>query len=382
MSFSLLLETLGRPAASPRRQLASRYKNTLHTYQAVDVWSADGKKLLYAGFDDYARCDIIVRAGEHGEEAVVATTGSFDYHCAAWQHWALNDEAVVFFGQERREAPCPSLVRVDAPFQIEPLTDLEDCLIRQTTNKGNGMVFYRHPRQGVRLGLAGIYDLPTRTFTLRLDAEEVAAAVTSIERPDPGLTGFQHVVANPSGTRLFFKIDRRTPEGDAAGEASFLAFDMASRRIVDFGPGILGHPSWLDDRYIVNIQGTRDGSNYRYLVAMDTEDGSVHRLLDTPITGPGHPCASPDGRWLVSDAFTANHETVIIYLLDLRTGVVREIDRFAHSGKISATSPGYNPHVITRAHPHPVWSPDSRTILANNNFGGERLGIVLWDLKE
>lgn len=84
----------------------------------------------------------------------------------------------------------------------------------------------------------------------------------------------------------------------------------------------------------------------------------------------------PDARRLATDAFTADCGRAILYLVDLHTGAIREVGRLAHSCKSELE---YHPRVITRAHPHPTWSPDSKTLLGNCNFGGSHLGLVLWE---
>lgn len=66
--------------------------------------------------------------------------------------------------------------------------------------------------------------------------------------------------------------------------------------------------------------------------------------------------------------------TCPIYVIDLESGRMNEIARFAHPTKVTDV---YQPHTISRSNPHPVWSPDGRQLLVNANEGGTRLGMFL-----
>lgn len=372
--LSSLIARRDRFHAPERTVLPSRYANILHAYQALPAWNADGSKLLYAGFENETCCDIVIRDMASGKEEAIAQTDGFNQHCAAWQQWALGGTAVLFRGQE--SGSCPFLVHLDGSG-IEPVTDLSYCHIRHVNRRGNEVVFLRLPGEGKPFSEMGVYDLQTRRVTFSMSIEEAVDGLLHGARPQPEQPAFDHTVANPDGTRIFFKMSTADDTGSYRAERSFHAIDLKSRRQTDFGPDILGHPAWIDNRYIANIQKTRDGADNRYLVAMDAETGEVHRLHDLPIPGAGHPAPSPDGRWIATDSFTADGRWSILYLLDLRTGEIHEIDRIDHRTELQTR---YNPFVITRAHPHPTWSPNSQTVLANCNFGGTRLGLITWTL--
>jgi hypothetical protein len=63
-----------------------------------------------------------------------------------------------------------------------------------------------------------------------------------------------------------------------------------------------------------------------------------------------------------------------IYLIELATGVTREIARLDHW--FNAVG-GHLAGNLGRGQPHPVWAPDSRTIVVNYNHAGDHMGLVL-----
>ncbi|MDF3058247.1 MAG: hypothetical protein K0R17_2462 [Rariglobus sp.] len=376
-AFERYLERRVALVPARRTVLPTRYTNIVHAYQAVQPWSADQSRLLYAGFETRDACDIVVRDMATGMEQALAASTHFDLHTAASQRWVLDDSAVLFRESDGRGGVRRSLVRLEAPEVLEHVRELDGWDAREAIDRGRTISCSRRGEGGV-LSEVSLFDLETRKHRILFNAEDVASSVIHGEKPNAGGLGFQHTVASGDGRRVFFKLDVPNPTGAPMPvERSFHAFDMVSGKFTDFGGAVLGHPAWIDERHIANIEKTRDGVDHRWLVSMDVETGEMLRLTTLAIEGPGHPCVSPDGARLVSDSFTTDGMRSRIYLLDFASGDLRELDCLDHLSK--AQSGFYDPHVITRVHPHPTWSPDGRSIIGNCNFGGTRLGLVVWD---
>lgn len=375
--FERYLQRRAAQAPARRTVLPTRYANIVHAYQAVQPWSADQARLLYAGFETRNVCDIVVRDMATGEEQALATSTHFDLHTAASQRWVLGDSAVLFRESDGAGGVRRSLVRLESPGAIEHVRELDGWDAREVINHGRTISCSRRGKDGA-FSEVGLFDLETRRHRILFTAEDAVKAIVQGERPRADQVGFQHTVASADGRRVFFKLDVPNPTGaPMPAERSFHAFDTVTGKFSDFGGAVLGHPAWIDGRHIANIEKTRDGVDHRWLVSMDAETGAVCRLTTLAIEGPGHPCVSPDGSRLVSDSFTTDGTRSRIYLLDFADGELRELDCLDHLSK--AQSGFYDPHVITRVHPHPTWSPDGRSIIGNCNFGGTRLGLVVWD---
>lgn len=371
-----------RPAR--RTLLESRFRHCVHTYHGVQPFSADGQKLLYIGFDDIEQSEasIVVRDLDSGEETVLASTNHFDYHVAAKQFWCLDDQYILFRTRHADGPSTPMLVPADRPGEVEPLTELEGAGFRHVAD--DGVHAY-----GGRVGMRGdggreviCANLRERTVEKLFDVQDVLAIMPDdFAAPDEPFV-FNHTVCNADQTRLFCKFLRNPPwKPDAEGMNQFGAFvvcDLQTRKLRSLGYRISGHPAWLPGgREIVNVMMPLDGSNNRWFVRVDAETGDVRRILDSPIEGPGHPLPSPvSDTWVVTDAFTADGVTSIIYLINMAHGAAREIARLDHR---TQEQPSYDPMKIHRAHPHPAWSPDGRRVVCNCNHDGERMQLLMLD---
>ena len=104
--------------------------------------------------------------------------------------------------------------------------------------------------------------------------------------------------------------------------------------------------------------------------------GSTPTPLCGPVRGSGHPSVSPDGRWLVTDAYLGESVaypdgTVPIRLVELATGREREIAR------VNTVTGERFSNGEFRVDPHPAWSRDGRYITLNAFEGGTRRVLLL-----
>jgi hypothetical protein len=360
------------------------FMHAVHAYHGVCPWSRDESKLVYLGFDDpRGEASVVVREMATGRETTVATTRAFDFHTAAWQRWVLNDEAILFQTLGPDGELQAALVFPDGGDGIQPLRQIPHRIVRHVSADSIHAFVYGTLRAEYR----AIERLNLRTGELEtIVTIEQALSAMPVGSYTPGARFFMnHPVTNADDTRLFFKLLQNTGE-EASDEIGFFTMDLISGTVRFLGDEISGHPFWLaDGRRILNIQGTGEGLDYRWLVAMDSESGRIDRLFDQKIDGPGHPSLAPTGRWIVTDSFAldglvrrsprtefANESP--IYLGDLSTGVLDRIARIDH--RFRGGSP-YRPEDVTRGQPHPTWSPGGTRIIANHNHGGTRMGIVI-----
>ena len=368
----------------------SRFTHSVHQYHAVMPWSQDMTHLLYIGFDSEEEASIVVQRLADGKEHVLAQTTLFNYHDCAGQHWIFDDRAVVFRDKDAKGDGVLSIVYLERPGVVEKLTELPDCGIRHVCADQRHALGMRRSSEKTGGSIERI-DLQERTSETLVT---VAEAVETV--PEPLYTEFiedtasfhiNHPVYNRQETRLFFKLMRRFADGTGQFGAFFVK-DLESGDLRCFGREISGHPCWMPDgRAILNIASPQgydyvrgegfksgDGSGNRWVVVVDAQTGEYERLVDQPIEGPGHPDISPDGNWVVTDAFTADAKKCPIYVIEIKTGIVREIARLDHK------SGGRSVNELTRGQPHPSWSPDSKQVLVNCNHGGRGIQpLILHD---
>jgi hypothetical protein len=352
--------------------LETPFVHSVHTYFGVSPWNRAGTRLLYLGFDDPgAEAHVVVKDLANGRDTTVAKTRKFNFHNAGAQHWALNDTAVVFstLGEDGRSYP--AVVSVDAPHHVRILKSLPNRTVRHVeTDTMHALVYWAlgHPDAAIER-----VNLQTEKVQTLVTVKQALAELPADLRDRKAAEHFfTHPVSNRSGTRMFFKLMKTYSDGTYRFGA-FYTLDLRTGKIRCLGNAISGHPFWLDDdRRILNIESTRDNTDRRWLVAVDADTGSVERLFERRIEGPGHPSQSPDGRWIVTDAFTRDGSQSIIYLGDLKSGELREIARLDHrfGGGLGIG------HLITRGQPHPAWSPDGREIIINCNNSGQHMQLL------
>lgn len=360
-----------RPAKITR--VETPFLNALHAYQGLCPWSPQGDRLLFCGFDsDNGEASIVVRDLATGRDTVLGKTNHYDYHTGAYQQWGLGGDAIVF-RTKINGLLGTTLVKFpgDRPVS-QPLTG-----IRIRAMSASGLHGYGHSHTSEGDGASRL-NLATSEVEFFFRADEAARHLPGEWREDCAFS-LSHFVPNAAETLAFVKVSKPEPHRRLPASlpdwGGFFVFDLNHRTFRCLGQRISGHPQWMpDNRHILNVMQPLDGSDNRWIVLQDAETADVRRLVDFPIEGPGHPVISPCGRYLATDAYTADRLTCPVYLIDLETGRMNEIARFHHPTKVTDV---YQPHTISRSNLHPVWSPDGRRLLVNANEGATRLGMFL-----
>lgn len=354
-------------------RLETSGSHALHAYQGLCPWSPSADRLLYAVIDevpDIAR--MIVRDLRNGTEFVAGESSHCDFHTGSYQQWVLYGDGIVF--RNRENGIIGSTVAPAPGSSLQPVF-YPGLRIRTTARRG--LRGYGQLKENDLDGAARV-DFSTGRIERFFTVTEAALHLPKNLREDCPFS-ISHFVPNAAETLAFFKLSKPEPHRKIPGHmddwGAFFVYDLQNRTFRCFGQRVSGHPQWMpDDRRIVNIMQPLDGSDNRHLVAQDALTGDVDRLVDFPIEGAGHPVFSPDGRYLATDAYTADHRQCPVYVIDLATGQMAEIARFNHITKITDT---YQPHTLFRSNLHPVWSPDGSRLLVNANENGTRLGLFL-----
>lgn len=354
--------------------IETRYRHALHTYQGLCPWSPDGL-LLYAGFEeDGGMADLVARDFSTGQDIPLATSRAYDFHTAAWQQWILHGSAIAYNDFAGESKQCLVRSRPDRTAGARAYPGFHLRAVSASTLRGYGTQL---DAQGAEIAAARV-DFERGAIETFFTAEDAGTQLPPELAGSAGLH-INHFVPNTDETLAFFKLCKPAPHHKIAGQmddwGAFFVVDLRSGAFRCLGNRVSGHPHWMKNgRHIVNVMQPLDGSDNRWLVTQDAMTGELHRLVDFPIEGPGHPALSPCGRYLATDAYTKTREICPVYLIDLTSGQMSEIARFAHSTRITDT---YQPHTIMRANLHPVWSPDGRQLLVNVNDSGQKLGMVL-----
>lgn len=367
--------TLDQNCSSRITPIPTRFRHAVHTYHGVLPWSKDAARLLYLGFDDPdSEAHIVVQDLQTGQEAVLASTRDFDFHTAAGQRWIFNDQAVIFTARDADGTPCPAIAYLDDPGKVHLQHAMAGRDVREVCADGESVIAASGSTADGGMARVERFHLRTQQHQVLLTSDEVLAALPSELYDGQMSYSFNHSVPNPEQTRLFLKLMRTSPEGKRRF-CAFFTYDLETRRVLCWADRISGHPHWMPDgQNILNIIPLQKDGHDRWLVLMDTTTGEISRLGNARVEGPGHPSPSPDGRWLVTDSFSSDGNFSSIYLYDLQ---MREMRKIAHLNHHFRGGADYTPQLITRGQPHPVWSPQGNQLLANYNYAGERMGLLL-----
>jgi len=363
--------------------LPSRFRHAVHAYYDVPAFDPSGKRLVYTAFDDLSEPWIVVRDLAGDAECTIAPAGGANYHVGAGAFWVLEGRRVLYEARDAEGRVGPALVHPsatpDRPGSPEFIEGISGMSVRRPVDAaGRWVTVYGAPTDSEVGPSIMLLDLAERRVEPVIDLDPVRAALPADERPSRSECFLNHPVMTPDGERMFFKLMRRRD-----GTSQFVRFFVYHRgedRLQPIPDGITGHPSWFaDGRHILNVKRPtpEDGSDNFHLIRIDSVTGEYDRLVDTPIEGPGHPTPSPCGRFVVTDAFTADGTRAMVYLIDLRRGAARELIRLDHAfcgGRGAGNAPMTD---ITRGQPHPLWSPRGTKILINFNHAGTYSGLYL-----
>ncbi len=136
--------------------------------------------------------------------------------------------------------------------------------------------------------------------------------------------------------------------------------------------GAISHQIWGRTPGEILVDADWCGRGHEYVVFDETRHPlQAHRI--SPGMGPaGHLNFSPDGRWMVADTYPNTDGIQHLALVDVTTGELVELGRFAHK------TPGATGDV--RCDLHPRWSADGRFLTVDTIHDGERK-IYMLDMR-
>lgn len=346
--------------------------------------SPSGRYLAVTRMDNELRvptpgepAEIVVVDLLSGESAVVATTYGWDTQLGAQVQWGADDRQLFFNdmdlarwqpfgkvidplgGDVRRINGTVYMVSPDGKWSASP------CLLRTGVTQPGYGVQVPPGRPPINRGAArddGLYMTDTATGHCRLVASFARIVSDARPRLDPAeyangdFYGF-HVRWNRQGTRLQFVVRwKPRAEGKIRSNLITLRPDGSEIRVaipasewIDKGGH---HPSWQPDGEHVMMNLNIAGEGLRLVGAK--YDGTEYGALHPTALGSGHPSLHPNGRTVVTDAYTDEpvafgDGTTPIRVIDLVTGDVDNIIRIQ-------TRPDYEgPRKELRVDPHPAW---------------------------
>ena len=139
------------------------------------------------------------------------------------------------------------------------------------------------------------------------------------------------------------------------------------------------HPNWHPDGDHIIMNCKPDGKNMRF--CRFRYDGNAFHVISEKHPGGGHPSVTPNGKYLVTDAYVGedivpDNKEVPIRLLDTISDEVAVICHMYTLGRKDDIG-----HGTLRLDPHPAWSRDYKKVCFNGAPQGKRQ-VFIADLAE
>jgi len=365
-------------------------KHHFFGYYDMRPWAASGRYHLVLevdfmdrppGPDDVAAvCAVDLAEGDRLIR--LAETRAWNFQQGAMLHWLPGSPGTVLFN-DRREGRFVCVAhetaggaeRVLGPA-IGALSD--DGRLAATLNYARiavtrpGYGYEGVPDEGIGENVPagdglGVLEAATGRHRVIVAFGDLAARQEPELRYGDAAVWFNHVLFNPSGTRLAFLCRWQEPEtGRRRTQMWTVSPDGADLvRCLD-GP-LISHFDWKDDETILAWAGV-DGVDAMF--ELDHRRRRPPRAVFTDaIARDGHISYSPDRRWVVCDTYPDGDGMRELFLVEVATGGKVPL------GSYYSPRPPERPEI--RCDLHPSWSADGRQIAFDGMHEGDRRRYVV-----
>ncbi len=181
---------------------------------------------------------------------------------------------------------------------------------------------------------------------------------------------FNHLLANPDGTRLEF-LHRWRPEGARRWFTRMFtcAPDGSELRCI-INTGMASHFIWRDPSHIL-VWARHESHGDKFYVVEDREGGSFEVVAPDVMTRDGHCTYLPDTDWIVNDTYPDAERKQHVYLYHVPTDRKVELGRYFQP-------PEYRGE--WRVDTHPRHSPDGKLLTIDTPHTSEGRQIHLIDI--
>lgn len=412
IDFSAFPPYLKYGSRAPARVITPGEGRVLHRFFDSCPISPSGRwmALLRIPYEDRRAqpgdaADVILVELATGRERKVAESRAWEHQVGACVQWGRTDRE-LYFNDLRTGEWKPFLVRLDpsdgirrefpgGAFAISPdgtrAAGYSLAKVRRMNFYGYGAAVPESEMgtNGAEPEDDGLFITDLRTGERRL-LKSIAAffretmdAEMRRELSGCGSYGFQ-VKWSPDGEWLLFVVVQAENMAQVGSGRTVWRRMVFSCRADGSEPHLaLSWRDWAKGGHHLNFHpdgrtvtmNLKMGFDYLRIMKFDVF-GAKPTLFCGPLFGSGHPSVSPDGKWLVTDAYLGEpvaypDGTVPIRLIELATLSETEIAR------VRTETGGGVSNGEFRTDPHPAWSPDGRYITVNSFDGGTRRVIVL-----
>lgn len=399
-------------ARVPARIVTPGEGRTMHHFFDKSPISPSGRivALLRIPYEDRRAqpgdaAEVVLVDLETRKERTVAKTCAWEHQIGACVMWG-RDDSELYFNDMRPGEWKPFLVRLDpatgarrtypgGAFCISPdgrqAAGYNLLTVRRMNFYGYGAAVPESvmPTNGPEPEDDGLFVIDLETGERRLlksiaaFCRETMTAEARRELDGAGSYGFQ-VKWSPDGEWLLFVVVQALNDAQpGTGKSRWRRMVFSCRRDGSEPHLALPWREWARGGHHLNFHPDSRrvtmnlmGDDRRLRIKAFDVFGNPPKLFCGDRPGSGHPSVSPDGHYLVTDAYLGERVaypdgTVPIRLIDLQTLEETEIARVC-----TVTDEAHRNGEL-RCDPHPAWSRDGKTIALNAMIGGTRRVVLL-----
>ena len=378
------------------KQFSNGPKNHFFGYYGINPWNSDQAYHLALETDFHDRIPTpndIASVGlvdhQTGNFTALATTSAFNLQQGTMMHWINTDwgEELTYNDWEGDELVSRAInlktktrrtiqgaIATVSPYMSYAigLNFARMSVCRQVVGYANSINPKRWREIPEDDGLSFI-NLKEGSADLIVSIKDVINQ-SDLAPSECGLTWFNHVMINPSGTRVFFFCRSRlsTPVHGSNFITSLWTVNPNGSNLqcqIPFGYKI-SHFAWRDEQRMLMTTSVLGKMQF---VEFTDNKADFNPIGSGKLPSDGHACYSPNGKWLVTDTYPNQHtriSTLLLYHLESQE-VIPLGNSYAHP-KFTGT---------IRCDLHPRWSPDGQIVTIDSVDQGDRQ-IYIADLQK
>ena len=179
-----------------------------------------------------------------------------------------------------------------------------------------------------------------------------------------------HLLFNPSGTRLVFLHRWKKPNGRSWQTRMLTARPDGNDLRIAFDDGMVSHFDWKDDTTILAWARTQSNGNKFY--TLDITRGEPQVIGADVLTQDGHCSYSPDRKWILNDTYPDKVRLQWLMLYKVATGRRYDLNQFISPKQFTGA---------WRCDLHPRWNREG-TQVCIDGCHDERRQVYVLDVSE
>ncbi len=364
------------------RQISSDAADHNFGYYDKSPWSKDGRYMVYLQPSDASRkyvtaeaVPIILYEVASGTERILAKTRVWNSQQGAMLQWLGPDySSRVLYNDFREGKYCSVILSVkDATEQVVAMpvyaVASDGCTaasldFSRLNTYGKGYGYCNLPDNTINRKLP---DGPC-IWTVDLAHNQVRALpftysdlaqVGHQESMELGYHKINHIMINPSGTRMMF-IHRWIVAGVKHHRLMTCNMDGSDLYVL-LDHGMVSHSAWKDDETILSFCNSREYGDAYHILHDRTQRREA--VCTDVLRFDGHPSFSPDGKYVITDSYPDFKRKQSLYLIRASDWQVKKL------GEIYASVRYIND---TRCDLHPRWNYDGSQVCIDGACGKYR----------